>query len=173
MDTGVSQEPGRSVNSSREATRSGKTGEPGQKIFRVVQGRSPTPWAAENNGGTVRYRLTRDNRRRPKEVADVGVTQSTAVGGEPRPKGATVGKGEPGIIAQCVDRPDGPLEPTNGLTNSYWIAQAGRAANGDARGAGYVSCVRPDLWGGRRSNPPTYPTQDPHRARQFQHTSLA
>jgi hypothetical protein len=38
------------------------------------------------------------------------------VGGEPRPKGATVGKGEPGIIAQCVERPDGPLEPTNGLT---------------------------------------------------------
>jgi len=33
-------------------------------------------------------------------------------------------------------------------------------AHRSARGAGYVSCVRPDLWGGRWSNPPTYPTTD-------------
>ncbi len=37
-----------------------------------------------------------------------------------------------------------------------------RTANRSARGAGYVSRVSPDLWGGRWSNPPTYPTRRPH-----------
>jgi hypothetical protein len=62
----------------RDAARSGRTDEPGHRISSESgKGRSLL-LADREPGGTAWYRLTRDNWRRPKEAADVGVTRSTA-----------------------------------------------------------------------------------------------
>ena len=50
-------------------------GEPGDQKLPVSRGgRFSATLAHTENRETARYRLTRDNQRRPKEVADVGVS---------------------------------------------------------------------------------------------------
>ncbi len=115
--------------------------------------------------GTAWYRLTRDNQRRPKENADVGVTHITASRWRTDAQGSHCREGGAGHhrpVCRTTERTESrqPVSP-----EPHWIAKAGWVVNGDARGAGYGSPVRPGLWGDGRSNPPAYPTADFEGAR--------
>lgn len=114
--TGLSQKPGRSVNSLRKTTRSKRTEEPGYENLPSQFRTFPETWSDTEQRGTAGYRLTRDNRRRPKEVTDVGATHSTAGRWRTEAQRSHCREGGAGHH-RTVRRTTGrTLEPTNGLT---------------------------------------------------------
>jgi len=66
--------------------------------------------------GTAWYRLTRDNRRRPKENTDVGATRSTAGRWRTEAQGSQCREGGAEHHRAVRGTTGRTLEPTNGLT---------------------------------------------------------